>query len=130
MMGNTNDFACLWHSHKPTIAKVHGYAVAGGSDIALSCDLVVMADSAKIGYPPARVWGIPTTGVRCACGQETENCTAQRCGRCALASSKQSACSSRAKSSTARLTVIISVDLLLFTCTYLYFPLFTLLSVP
>ncbi len=45
------------------MAKVHGYAVAGGSDIALCCDLVVMAEDAKIGYPPARVWGCPTTAM-------------------------------------------------------------------
>jgi len=43
------------------VCKVHGYAVAGGTDIALSCDLVVMADDARIGHPPARVWGCPTT---------------------------------------------------------------------
>lgn len=60
MYGNTEKFMSLWRSHKPTIAKVNGYAVAGGSDIALCCDLVVMSDEAKIGYPPARVWGIPT----------------------------------------------------------------------
>jgi enoyl-CoA hydratase len=58
---NTQCFQSLWRSYKPTIAKVHGYAVAGGTDIALSCDLVVMAEEAKIGYPPARVWGCPTT---------------------------------------------------------------------
>jgi enoyl-CoA hydratase len=51
----------LWRSLKPTLAGVHGYAIAGGSDIALSCDLVVMADDARIGYPPARVWGCPST---------------------------------------------------------------------
>jgi enoyl-CoA hydratase len=60
MYRNTQDFMSLWRSHKPTIAKVRGHAVAGGSDIALCCDLVVMAEDAKIGYPPARVWGIPT----------------------------------------------------------------------
>ncbi|MCE9521016.1 MAG: crotonase/enoyl-CoA hydratase family protein [Alphaproteobacteria bacterium] len=60
MSRNTQDFMSLWRSNKPTIAKVRGHAVAGGSDIALCCDLVVMADDAKIGYPPARVWGIPT----------------------------------------------------------------------
>ncbi len=60
---NTRDFMSLWHAHKPTIAKVRGYAVAGGSDIALACDLVVMAEDAKIGYPPARVWGCPTTAM-------------------------------------------------------------------
>jgi enoyl-CoA hydratase len=42
---------------------VHGYAVAGGSDLALSADLVVMAEDAQIGYPPARVWGCPTTAM-------------------------------------------------------------------
>lgn len=60
MYGNTEKFMSLWRSHKPTIAKVNGYAVAGGSDIALCCDLVVMSEDGKIGYPPARVWGIPT----------------------------------------------------------------------
>ena len=63
MKGFTDDFMSLWRSHKPTIARVHGYAVAGGSDIALCCDLVVMEDRAKIGYPPARVWGCPTTAM-------------------------------------------------------------------
>jgi enoyl-CoA hydratase len=60
MLRNTQDFMSLWRSSKPTIAKVRGHAVAGGSDIALCCDLVVMADDAKIGYPPSRVWGVPT----------------------------------------------------------------------
>jgi enoyl-CoA hydratase len=60
---NTSNFMRLWHCHKPTIAKVRGFAVAGGSDIALSCDLVVMAEDARIGYPPARVWGCPTTAM-------------------------------------------------------------------
>lgn len=60
MHRNTQDFMSLWRSNKPTIAKVRGHAVAGGSDIALCCDLVVMADDAKIGYPPSRVWGVPT----------------------------------------------------------------------
>jgi len=63
MKSNTDDFMSLWRSFKPTIAKVHGFAVAGGSDIALCCDLVVMAEDAKIGYPPARVWGCPTTAM-------------------------------------------------------------------
>lgn len=63
MKRNTDDFATLWHSLKPTVCQVHGHAVAGGSDIALSCDLVVMAEDARIGYPPARVWGCPTTGM-------------------------------------------------------------------
>jgi enoyl-CoA hydratase/carnithine racemase len=63
MRRNTDDFMSLWRSYKPTIAKVQGHAVAGGSDIALSCDLVVMAEDARIGYMPARVWGCPTTAM-------------------------------------------------------------------
>jgi len=63
MKANTECFASLFHSYKPTVAQVHGAAVAGGSDIALSCDLVIMADDARIGYPPARVWGCPTTAM-------------------------------------------------------------------
>lgn len=59
----TDDFMSLWRSPKPTIAKVHGAAVAGGSDIALCCDLLVMADDARIGYMPTRVWGCPTTAM-------------------------------------------------------------------
>ncbi len=63
MKSHTEDFMSLWRCSKPTIAKVQGYAVAGGSDIALCCDLLVMEDSAKIGYMPTRVWGCPTTAM-------------------------------------------------------------------
>ncbi|GAA5169389.1 crotonase/enoyl-CoA hydratase family protein [Pseudonocardia eucalypti] len=63
MKRNTDHFMSLWRSLKPTIAKVHGYAVAGGSDIALCCDQVIMATDARIGYMPARVWGCPTTAM-------------------------------------------------------------------
>ncbi len=61
MSRNTEDFMSLWRANKPTICKIHGAAAAGGSDIALCCDLIIMAEDARIGYPPARVWGIPTT---------------------------------------------------------------------
>lgn len=63
MKRNTEDLMSLWRSSKPTIAKVHGHAVAGGSDIALCCDLLVMAEDARIGYMPTRVWGCPTTAM-------------------------------------------------------------------
>lgn len=63
MMRNTQHFMSLWRSYRPVICKVHGFAVAGGSDIALCSDLVVMAESAQIGYMPARVWGCPTTAM-------------------------------------------------------------------
>ncbi len=60
MWRNTQDFMSLWRARKPTIAQVHGAAVAGGSDIALCCDFLIMTETARIGYPPARVWGVPT----------------------------------------------------------------------
>lgn len=63
MSRNTHHFMSLFRCAKPVIAKVHGFAVAGGSDIALCCDLVVMAEDAEIGYMPARVWGCPTTAM-------------------------------------------------------------------
>src|SRR3954471_5586123 len=63
MKGYTDDMFSLWRSYKPTLCKVHGYAVAGGSDIALCADIVVMAEDARIGYMPARVWGCPTTAM-------------------------------------------------------------------
>lgn len=63
MKKNTEDFMTLWKCRKPTIAKVHGAAAAGGSDIALCCDMLVMADDARIGYMPTRVWGCPTTAM-------------------------------------------------------------------
>jgi enoyl-CoA hydratase len=63
MAENTACFMSLWRSPKPVICRVQGYAVAGGSDIALCSDLIVMAEDARIGYPPARVWGCPTTAM-------------------------------------------------------------------
>ncbi len=63
MKRNTEDFMSLWRSPKPTIAKIHGAAVAGGSDIAMCCDQLVMAEDARIGYMPTRVWGCPTTAM-------------------------------------------------------------------
>jgi len=63
MWKNTNHFMSLWRALKPVICKVQGYAVAGGSDIALCADLTIMATDAEIGYMPARVWGCPTTAM-------------------------------------------------------------------
>ena len=56
-------FASLMRADKPTVVKIHGYCVAGGTDIALHADLMVAAADAKIGYPPTRVWGIPAAGL-------------------------------------------------------------------
>jgi enoyl-CoA hydratase len=63
MSRNVRGFMSLFHSEKPVICKVHGYCVAGGTDMALCSDLLVVEDRAKIGYPPARVWGVPTTAL-------------------------------------------------------------------
>src|SRR5688500_15612090 len=61
MSRNVRGFMSLFHSDKPVVCKVHGFCVAGGTDMALCSDLLVIADDARIGYPPARVWGVPTT---------------------------------------------------------------------
>ena len=63
MSRNVRGFMSLFHSEKPVVCKVHGYCVAGGTDMALCSDLLVAEDVAKIGYPPARVWGVPTTAL-------------------------------------------------------------------
>ena len=56
-------FMALWRSPKPVIAQVHGYCVGGGTDFALCSDLIVCSETCRIGYPPARVWGSPTTAM-------------------------------------------------------------------
>lgn len=64
MMSRFNrGFSSLLHANKPTVAKIHGFCVAGGTDIALYCDQIIAADDTKIGYPPTRVWGVPAAGM-------------------------------------------------------------------
>jgi len=63
MSRNVRGFMSLFHSDKPVVCKVHGFCVAGGTDMALCSDLLVIEDRAKIGYPPARAWGVPTTAL-------------------------------------------------------------------
>ena len=63
MWRNVRGFMSLFHSEKPVVCKIHGFCVAGGTDMALCSDLMVVEDQAKIGYPPARVWGVPTTAL-------------------------------------------------------------------
>jgi enoyl-CoA hydratase len=53
----------LWYARKPTIAAVQGWCIGGGTDMVLCADLIVAADDAVFGYPPARVWGTPTTAM-------------------------------------------------------------------
>ncbi len=63
MSRNVRGFMSLFHCNKPVVCKVHGFCVAGGTDMALCSDLLVIAEDARIGYPPARVWGVPTTAL-------------------------------------------------------------------
>jgi enoyl-CoA hydratase len=63
MNRNVRGFMSLFHAGKPVVCRVHGFCVAGGTDMALCSDLLVIAEDAKIGYPPARVWGSPTTAL-------------------------------------------------------------------
>jgi enoyl-CoA hydratase len=63
MSRNVRAFMSLFRCSKPVVCKVHGFCVAGGTDMALCSDLLIIASDAKIGYPPARVWGSPTTSM-------------------------------------------------------------------
>jgi enoyl-CoA hydratase len=63
MSRNVKGFMSLFDCGKPVVCRVHGFCVAGGTDMALCSDLLVIAADAKIGYPPARVWGSPTTAL-------------------------------------------------------------------
>ena len=53
----------LWYAQKPTIAAVQGWCIAGGTDMVLCADMIIAAADARFGYPPARVWGTPTTAM-------------------------------------------------------------------
>jgi enoyl-CoA hydratase len=63
MSRNLRGFMSLFHSDKPVLCKVHGFCVAGGTDMALCSDLLMTAADARIGYPPARAWGVPTSAL-------------------------------------------------------------------
>jgi enoyl-CoA hydratase len=63
MSRNVQGFMSLFHCDKPVVCRVHGFCVAGGTDMALCSDLLVIAEDAKIGYPPARAWGSPTSAL-------------------------------------------------------------------
>ena len=63
MSRNVRGFMSLFYSDKPVVCKIQGFCVGGGTDMALCSDLLIVEDTAKIGYPPARVWGVPTTAL-------------------------------------------------------------------
>ena len=56
---NQRHLRVLWEMHKPSIAQVHGHCLAGGTDLALYCDFIIVADDANIGFPPLRNMGSP-----------------------------------------------------------------------
>jgi len=58
-----NTYMKLWYAAKPTIAAVQGWCVGGGTDMVLCADIIIAAEGASFGYPPARVWGTPTTAM-------------------------------------------------------------------
>jgi enoyl-CoA hydratase len=53
------DRMAIFDMHKPVIAQIHGYCLAGGTDVALLCDMVIAAEDAVIGFPPVRSMGAP-----------------------------------------------------------------------
>jgi enoyl-CoA hydratase len=61
MSHNARRFMRIWDCPKPVIGELHGWAIGGGTDLILCCDLIFMADDAYIGYPPSRIFGTPTT---------------------------------------------------------------------
>jgi enoyl-CoA hydratase len=58
-----NVYMKLWYLSKPTLAAVNGWCIGGGTDMVLCADLIIAAENASFGYPPARVWGTPTTAM-------------------------------------------------------------------
>lgn len=59
----TRWFNAIWDLRTPVIAQVHGHCLAGGSELAMMCDLVVAADDARIGHPAVRAMGTPPTNI-------------------------------------------------------------------
>lgn len=59
----TQKFMSIWRTPKPVIAQVHGWCVGGGSDLALSADLIIAAEDAQIGTPYSRMWGCYLSGM-------------------------------------------------------------------
>ena len=63
MIALGSGWARVWDCPIPVIAQVHGNCLAGGTDLALHCDLVVAAEDARSGYPPVRSMGVPPTNM-------------------------------------------------------------------
>ena len=63
MLALGDGWARIWNCAVPVIAQVQGNCLAGGTDLALHCDLVVAAEDAHIGFPPVRSMGVPPTNM-------------------------------------------------------------------
>lgn len=63
MLELATGWAKVWDCRLPVLAQVHGNCLAGGTDLALHCDIVVAADDARIGFPPVRSMGVPPTNM-------------------------------------------------------------------
>ena len=64
MIGSFVDvYMKLWYARKPVLAAVQGWCIGGGTDMVLCAALIVAGEGATFGYPPARVWGTPTTAM-------------------------------------------------------------------
>ena len=63
LLDNQKHWWKIWDCTKPVIAQIHGYCLAGGTELAMMCDLVIAADDTKFGYPPLRDMGSPVTPI-------------------------------------------------------------------
>jgi enoyl-CoA hydratase len=63
MLDLASGWSRIWDCAIPVIAQVQGNCLAGGTDLALHCDLVVAAEDARIGFPPVRSMGVPPTNM-------------------------------------------------------------------
>ena len=61
MKRTPNTMNSILNLSKPVIAGVHGYCIAGGTDLAMHCDIILAADDSQIGFPPVRSMGTPPT---------------------------------------------------------------------
>jgi enoyl-CoA hydratase len=53
----------IFDLHKPVVAQIHGFCLAGGTDLALLCDMLIAADDARIGFPPVKNFGSPANNM-------------------------------------------------------------------
>ena len=95
----------LWEIHKPVIARVHGNCLAGGTDLAMACDLVIAADDARIGFPAARAMGaLPNNLWMYHCGPQWRSVSSSPATRSAAPMRRRSAWCSKPSPPTSSMT--------------------------